>query len=371
MGPMSSAESRFRADHVGSLLRPQALLEARAAYASGGLGEADLARQEDQAILEAIELQRQIGLDVYTDGEFRRGTWLGDMAEAVEGFEPASIMLHWYSAGGEATEASTSHIVGAPLRSRRRLTGHESPILKEHAPGPFKMTMPSPSVFQISSYASGTTDNVYPTRWDLLQAIVPIVRDEVRALVADGATYIQLDDPFLAMYLDETGRARLEKLGVDLDRSLEEGIRSNNASLTERGDVSTGFHICRGNSKSRWYASGGYDAVAEKVFGQLEVDRFLLEYDDERSGGFEPLRFVPSGKTVVLGLISTKTPDIEDQDVLRRRIDEAAKYVPLDNLALSPQCGFASVAAGNAISADVQKRKLELLVETARKVWSA
>ncbi len=363
-GPMGPASSRFRADHVGSLLRPQALLDACAALS----GE-DLSPQEDRAILDVFELQKRVGLDVYTDGEFRRATWLGDMAEAVDGFELASLILHWYGPEGETTEPSTSHVVGAPLRPRRRLTGHESAFLRQHAPGPWKMTMPAPSVFQISSYMPGTTDKVYATRWDLLEAIVPIVRDEVKALVSDGAAYIQLDDAFLGMYLDESGRQALHQRGVDLERSLEEGIRANNASLAERGSATTGFHICRGNSKSRWFSSGGYDAVAEKVFSELQVDRFLLEYDDERSGGFEPLRFVSPGKMVVLGLISTKTSEIEDQDQLRRRIDAAAKYVPLDNLALSPQCGFASVAAGNAISADVQQRKLELLVDTARKVW--
>ncbi|MFI5265993.1 MAG: 5-methyltetrahydropteroyltriglutamate--homocysteine S-methyltransferase [Chloroflexota bacterium] len=365
------SQPAYRADHVGSLLRPQTLLDARAAHAAGNLSAEDLGKREDEAILEVLALQKQLGLDVVTDGEYRRGTWLGDMAEAVEGFQPASVMLEWHGPGGGA-EASTSHIAGAKLRQRRRLTAHESGFLKGHAPAPYKMTMPAPSVFQLSSYQAGVTDKVYPTRWDLLEEVSAIVRDEVQALVSDGASYVQFDDAFMAFYLDQGGRQRLHERGIDLEQSLQQGIRANNKSLAgaDRGRVTIGFHICRGNSKSRWFAEGGYDAIAEQVFGTLDVDRFLLEYDDPaRTGGFEPLRVVPRGKTVVLGLISTKLAALESQDELRRRIDEAAKHVPLENLALSPQCGFASVAAGNAISLDDQRRKLELLVETARKVW--
>jgi 5-methyltetrahydropteroyltriglutamate--homocysteine methyltransferase len=198
------------------------------------------------------------------------------------------------------------------------------------------------------------------------------VKREVTQLVEDGAAYVQLDDAFLGFYVDPGARELLKGRGVDLEQSLQQGIRANNESLAgvDRNKVTIGFHICRGNSKSRWFAEGAYDAIAEHVFGTLDVDRFLLEYDDPgRTGGFEPLRFVPPGKTVVLGLISTKVPELESHDDLRRRIDEAAKHVPLENLALSPQCGFASVAGGNVISHDDQRRKLELLVETARKVW--
>jgi methionine synthase II (cobalamin-independent) len=361
----------FRADHVGSLLRPSALLEARAAHASGSLPADDLRRSEDEAIAAVLAMQKQVGLDVVTDGEYRRGTWLGDMAEAVEGFQPASVMLQWHGPGG-GSEASTSHIAGAKLNQRRRLTAHESGYLRDHAGAPYKMTMPAPSVFQISSWQAGVTDAAYPTRQDLLADVSGIVRREVEALVQDGAAYIQLDDAFMAFYLDPAGRQRLQERGLDLARSLEQGIAANNAALAgaDRSKVTLGFHVCRGNSKSRWFAEGAYDAIAEQVFGTLDVDRFLLEYDDPaRTGGFEPLRFVPAGKTVVLGLISTKLPALESQDELRRRIDEAAKHLPLERLALSPQCGFASVAAGNAISADDQRRKLELLVDTARKVW--
>jgi 5-methyltetrahydropteroyltriglutamate--homocysteine methyltransferase len=357
----------LRADHVGSLLRPAALLRARA---EGKLSIDQLREAEDRAILAALEMQRQAGLQIFTDGEFRRGTWLGDMAEAVEGFIPASVSLEWHGPGG-GSEPSTSHVVGAKLRQSRRLTGHEASFMKEHAPGPFKMTMPAPSVFMLSSWRAGTTDAVYPTREDLLRDVSAIVHGEVEALIADGCSYIQLDDAFMSWYVDPRLRERLRSSGLDPDEGLRQGIAANNASLAgiTRDGVTIGLHICRGNSKSRWFAEGGYEAIAEPLFSLSDVDRFLLEYDDERSGGFAPLRFLPRGKTAVLGLVSTKVARLESQDELRRRIDEAAQYAPLEQLALSPQCGFASVAAGNAISEDDQRRKLELVVEVARNVW--
>jgi 5-methyltetrahydropteroyltriglutamate--homocysteine methyltransferase len=202
---------------------------------------------------------------------------------------------------------------------------------------------------------------------------VEIVRDEVRWLVSEGVSYIQLDAPYYSHYLDPRQRAHMQKAGLDPDRELEHAIAGDNAALQDapRAGVTLALHVCRGNSKSRWYTEGGYDAIAEKLFGSLEVDRFLLEYDTERSGGFEPLRLVPRGKSVVLGLVTTKEPKLESQNELRRRIDEAAKFVPLEHLALSPQCGFASVAAGNLLSMDEQWEKLELVVETARKVWGS
>jgi 5-methyltetrahydropteroyltriglutamate--homocysteine methyltransferase len=205
----------------------------------------------------------------------------------------------------------------------------------------------------------------------LLKDLVEIVRDDVQWLVAEGAQYIQFDAPYYSHYLDPRQRQHMKQAGLDPDKELENAIAGDNAALegVPRGSVTLALHVCRGNSRSRWYTEGAYDAIAEKLFGMLDVDRFLLEYDSERSGGFEPLRLVPRGKTVVLGLVTTKEPRLESQDELRRRIDKAAKHVPLENLALSPQCGFASVAAGNLLSIDEQWRKLELVVQTARKVW--
>src|SRR5579862_8426730 len=362
--------TNIRAEHVGSLLRPPELLQARAAHGAGNLTLEQLRAVEDRAILRVLEKQNELGLDVVTDGELRRGSWLTDMADAVEGFVSERVPLEWKGPGG-GVEGSTAHAAGAKLRKARKMTGHEVPFLKKHARAPFKVTLPAPSNFMQISYKPGITEKFYPTHADLLNDLVEIVRDEVRWLVSEGVQYIQFDAPYYSHYLDPRRQASMRQAGFDPFKELENAIAGDNAALRDvpRGGVTLALHVCRGNSKSRWYAEGGYDAIAEKLFGLLEVDRFLLEYDTERSGGFEPLRLVPRGKTVVLGLVTTKEPKLESQTELRRRIDEASKFVPLENLALSPQCGFASVAAGNLLSMDEQWKKLELVVDAARKVW--
>ena len=360
----------YRADHVGSLLRPAELLEARAAHAEGRLSLDELRRVEDRAIVEGVALQREVGLDVVTDGELRRGSWLTSMAEAVDGFVSDRIVLEWHGPGGGA-EASTAKVVGDRLRQNRRLTEHEVAFLKTRASGPFKVTIPAPSSFLIAGYKAGLTDRVYPTRADMVHELAVVVRREIAALVDEGVPYIQLDAPFYTSFVDVRVRERLRHNGVDPDAAFADSLAADTASLTgiPRENVTLAMHVCRGNSRSRWFTEGGYDPIAEKLLGTLPVDRFLLEYDTERAGDFAPLRFVPRGKMVVVGLIGTKEPRLESQDELRRRLDEASKHVPLENLALSPQCGFASVAAGNLISMDDQRRKLELVVSTARKVW--
>jgi 5-methyltetrahydropteroyltriglutamate--homocysteine methyltransferase len=359
----------YRAENVGSFLRPPELLQARVAYANDKSTQDELRTAEDRAILQTFEGQRRAGLPIYTDGELRRGSWLTDMADAVEGFVPDKVMLDWKGPGG-GSEGSTAQVVGAKLRKARKMTAHELPFLKKFAPGPFKITLPSPSNFMVSSYKRGITDRFYPSHADLLRDLVEIIQDEIRWLVAEGATYIQFDAPYYSHYLDPKQRDHMRAMGLDPDEQFEKSIAGDNAALSQipRG-VRRACHICRGNSRSRWYTEGGYDAIAEKLFGLLDVDTFLLEYDSDRSGGFEPLRLVPRGKTVVLGLVTTKEPKLESQDDLRRRIDEAARFVPLENLAISTQCGFASVAAGNLLSIDDQWRKLALVVDTARKVW--
>ena len=362
----------FRAEHVGSLLRPRDVLKARADHAGGSLSLNELRAAEDRAILAVLEKQRVLGLDVVTDGELRRGSWLTDMADAVEGFVSDRVPLEWKGPGG-GVEGSTAHAAGAKLRKVRKMTGHEVPFLKKNAQVPFKVTLPAPSNFMQISYKTGITEKFYPTHAELLQDLVQIVRDDVQWLISEGVPYIQFDAPYYSHYLDPQGQTRMRQAGQDPEKELEAAIAGDNAALrgAARDGVTLALHVCRGNNKSRWYAEGGYDAIAEKLFGSLEVDRFLLEYDSERSGGFEPLRLVPRGKTVVLGLVTTKEPQLESQTELRRRIDEASKFVPLENLALSPQCGFASVADGNLLSAEEQWKKLELVVDTARKVWGA
>ena len=362
--------AHYRAEHIGSLLRPPELLKARAAHAAGELPLEQLRAAEDRAILQALEKQTQLELHVVTDGEMRRGSWLTDMADAVDGFVSDRVPLEWKGPGG-GVEGSTAHAAGAKLRKQRKMTGHEVPFLKKNARVPFKVTLPAPSNFMLASYKTGITDKFYPTHADLLEELVEIVRDDVQWLVSEGVRYIQFDAPYYSHYLDPQQQARMRQAGLHPDKELENAIAGDNAAIRDvpRGSLTLALHVCRGNNRSRWYAEGGYDAIAEKLFGLLQVDRFLLEYDTERSGGFEPLRLVPRGKSVVLGLITTKEPRLESQDELRRRIDEAARFVPLENLALSPQCGFASVAAGNLLSADEQWKKLELVVDTGRKVW--
>lgn len=361
---------RYRAENVGSLLRPRELLQARTDHAIGKLRAEKLHAIEDAAILMTLEGQRKAGLPIFTDGELRRGSWLTDMADAVEGFVGDKVIMHWKGPGG-GDEGSTAKVVGGKLRKTRKLTGHELPFMKKHSPGPFKITLPSPSNFMIASYKPGVSDKFYGTHADLLKELVDFTRDEVQWLVNEGVTYIQFDAPYYSHYLDPAQREHMRASGLDPDQEFDRSIAGDNAVLKEiPGDrVTTSTHVCRGNSRSRWYTEGGYEAIAERLFGQLDVDTFLLEYDTDRAGGFEPLRLVPRGKSVVLGLITTKQPQLESQDALRWRIDEASQYIPLENLAISTQCGFASVAAGNLLSLDDQWRKLDLVVDTARKVW--
>ncbi len=361
----------YRADQVGSLLRPAEVLEARAAYAQGRIELARLREVEDQAILDALEMQRQVGIDIFTDGEMRRDAWMSNLAVAVDGFIDEHQIRHWHTLDGSLEdEPSRAKIAAAKLRQVRRLTAHDVSFLQQHAPGPFKITMPSPVTISYSGYKAGVTDKVYPTRAQFLEDLVAIMQGELQVLAQEGVSYIQLDEGFSG-YVGEEWGSQLQRTGLEATKTLEADIAAENAcyDALPRDRVVLAIHICRGNSKSRWGRRGGYDWLAEQVFSSLHVDRFLLEYDSERAGGFAPLRFVPKGKTVVLGLVTTKHGQLEQQAELIRRIDEASKYLPLDQLALSPQCGFASVSEGNLLSMDDQRRKLELVANTARQVW--
>ena len=362
----------YRADQVGSLPRPAELLAARAAYEDGRLSADGLRAAEDRAILDALAMQREVGLDVFTDGELRRRSWLSDMAEAVEGFVGHRSVLYWRGPGG-GPEHTTARLVGGTLRPTRHLTAHELPFLQQHAPGPIKMTIPAPSNFMVVGYKEGVSDRAYPTRARFAQAIAAIVRDEIRWLIDAGVPYIQLDAPFYSVWVDADSRARMRQAGTDPDESLAEAVAADKLCLQGMAHPETtlAMHVCRGNSRGRWIAEGGYEPIAEPLFGALPLDAWLLEYDTERAGGFEPLRHVRPNAAVVLGQVTTKEPALESRDGLRRRIDEASRYLPLERLALSPQCGFASVAAGNAITQDDQRRKLELVVETVRAVWGS
>jgi 5-methyltetrahydropteroyltriglutamate--homocysteine methyltransferase len=380
--------SNYRADQVGSFLRSQELKDARSAQQQDRLSLEQLRAIEDREILRVLQMQRDVGIDILSDGEYRRGGWASDFQEAVDGYVPGEppVVMTWHAsnstaptleapppAGAAGAGLGNTRVIGDRLRSKRRLTEHETAFLNQHARGAFKMTMPAATYVVSRGYKPGVTDTVYASRADVLQDAARIIAAELQALVADGVPYVQLDNPHYPDYISEERRAQWRSLGVDSDQALREDIAADNASIAglDRSRVSVGMHLCRGNGPlGRWHTEGGYERIAEQVFGGIDVDRFLLEYDSQRAGGFEPLRFVPRGKLVVLGLITTKSGELESQDLLLRRIDEASKYVPIEDLALSPQCGFASTLVGNPLSWDEQRRKLELVVETARKVWS-
>jgi 5-methyltetrahydropteroyltriglutamate--homocysteine methyltransferase len=360
---------QYRADHVGSLLRPTELLQAR----SEGTDPGHLREIEDRHILRVLSKQQELGLDVFTDGELRRRNFMSDLMDAVEGFDEGdAVARSWRAATASKGPSSVPGVAVAKLRQVRRLTAHELPFLRRHSSGPIKMTLPTANQFPAIAYKHGVTDRAYPNHSALLWDIVPIIKAEVQALIEEGVRYIQIDAPRYSYYVDRKWRDYIRaEMGLEPDAALDEAVRADNACLegARRDGVILAMHLCRGNNRSQWYAEGGYDPIAEKLFGTLQVDRFLLEYDDERSGTFEPLRFVPRGKTVVLGLISSKRPQLESKRDLIQRIEQAAEYVPLENLALSPQCGFASVMEGNLLSEDDQWAKLRLVAETARQVW--
>ena len=360
----------LRADHIGSLLRPPDLLQARHNSASAE----KLHALEDQHIKRVLAKQKELGFEIFTDGELRRRNFMSDFTDAVEGFDFGDAVTRNWKAGdkGAAPVSGVTGIVIKKLRQVRPLTGHELPFMKANSPGDIKMTLPSATQFPAISFKRGATDSVYKDHSELLWAVVDIMKSDLAKLSGEGVKYIQIDAPRYSYYMDPKWREWIRtEIGTDPDAALDEAIKADNACFraARRPGVTLAIHLCRGNNRSHWYAEGGYDAIAEKMFGTLEVDRFLLEYDDERSGTFEPLRFVPKGKTVVLGLISSKVPQMEDPNVLARRIDEASKFVPMENLALSPQCGFASTAEGNLITEDRQWAKLKLVVDTARRIW--
>ena len=359
-----------KADHIGSFLRPAELLQARKS-----VRPEELRKLEDEHILRVLEKQKELGFEIATDGEFRRRNFMSDFTDSVEGFDLADAVGRSWQSGrsASAVNISVTGIVTSKLRQVRPLTGHELPYLKAHSPLPIKMTLPSATQFPAISFKRGITERAYKDHSALLWDIVEIMKKDLKNLAVDGVKYIQIDAPRYSYYMDPKWREWIKtELSVDPDVALDEAIRADNGCLqaARHDGVLLGIHLCRGNNRSHWYAEGGYDAIAEKLFGTLEVDRFLLEYDDERSGTFAPLRFVPKGKTVVLGLVSSKVSRMEDPKELMKRIDEASHYVPLENLALSPQCGFASTAEGNLLTEDQQWAKLKLVVDTARHVWN-
>jgi methionine synthase II (cobalamin-independent) len=367
----------LRAEHVGSLLRPPELLEARAAHEAGLATASELEAAEDAAILRALELQREVGLEVFSDGEYRRSWFACNLPDSVSGLvpNPERAEFVWEGAGSELAVAETVQvglgltIAGAPIRQVRRLAAHESTFLRDHAPGPYKVALTGAVQHARSWFRPGGSHG-YPTIVDMVEDLVEIMRGEIRALADDGVSYFQLDS---LLYVLDLPRPEGNRLSPEFDGDfLDLMIEADNTCLEEAraAGMTAGLHMCRGNNRSSWHAVGiPYEAMAERAFGSLEADRLLLEYDTDRAGGFEPLRFVREGTTVVLGLISSKVPELESRNTLLRRIDEASRYVPIERLALSPQCGFASTAPGNLVTWDDQRRKLELTVSVAHDVW--
>jgi 5-methyltetrahydropteroyltriglutamate--homocysteine methyltransferase len=368
--------SNLRADHIGSLLRPPQLLQAWGQLFAGQLSPDALDDIENRAIDTALEGQQRSGIDVYTDGEFRRIVYLTSLNQAVDGFEMTGggERLEWHATGREVPKEMVEFelpIVVRKLTLKSRVAGHESEYMRAHSPGQFKITIPSPMHFIYGGWKAGITDSAYPTPFDLLQDITRILADEAGQLAREGVTYVQLDAPTYTQFLDPSWESFFARHGFSRDQLLREAMAADNAILdaAHGGGAVTGIHLCRGNGMGAWLATGGYDPIAEQLFS-LHADRFLLEYDTERAGTFEPLRLVPADRAVVLGLVSTKESALESEDELRRRIDEASAYVPMERLALSPQCGFASDMRGNPISEADQWRKLELVATVADKAWS-
>ncbi len=364
-----------RAEHVGSLLRPRELIEAREAHASGDLDAAAFKRVEDDAVREAVTMQSALGFPVVTDGELRRESFQSDLCAAVDGFEGVTIDAwlwgDWHSddVGDVRTERPAGLAVVAPLRPRRTVAAEEFTFLRGLTAAWTKVTLPSPSLMA-NLWDPDRSRDAYPSLDDFLADVLEILSDTVRELARLGCTYVQIDAPHYPLLIDPVWRAFYASRGWTADRWIGYGLELDNTLISTAPAVTFGFHLCRGNQGSRWLVAGGYDAIAEQVFSGIRAHRLLLEYDDERSGGFDPLRFVRDGATVVLGLVTTKTPRRETVEGLAGRVRQAARVIPMDRLAVGTQCGFSTSVIGNAITPDDQRRKLATLVHAAEAIWA-
>jgi len=376
--------AKIRTDVIGSLLRPARLKEAYGECDQGKISAEELGRIEDEAIRTAVKLQEQIGLDVITDGEFRRLNFQDSFAASVSGFDARRVDLafveslvregkplqRWdpYHIAGQGAAVLQRRPVSQKLRLARNLPLEEYRFVSALTQKPAKVTLVGPDrITQRFDYQN--SKSIYWSVDDFVADVVRIEREMIRGLVDAGCRYVQIDAPSYTAYVDGPSLQEMRDRGEDPIKNLTRSINADNEILRLFDGVTFGIHLCRGNQRSMWHREGSYDAIAEKIFNELHHDRFLLEYDSPRAGTFEPLRFVPKNKTVVLGLVSTKVAELETVDDLKQRIERASKYIPLEQLAISPQCGFASDVVGNLISEDDQIRKLEAVVETARQVW--
>jgi 5-methyltetrahydropteroyltriglutamate--homocysteine methyltransferase len=363
----------FRADHVGSLLRPQQLLRAREEFAEGRISAAELREVEDTSIRDVVRMQEDVGLRSATDGEFRRASWHMDFIYRLGGIDRASenVTVQFHNDEGDIEFTSAALQVKENVTLEETIFGDDFRFLQSTVETVTpKLSIPSPSMVHYRGGRAAIDEDVYPDLEEFWVDLTNAYAEEVRRLGELGCTYLQFDDTSLAYLNDPRQREYIATLGGDAEHQHETYVRNINRALRGRPEgMTVTTHMCRGNFRSSWAAEGGYDFVAEVLFGELEVDGFFLEYDDARSGGFEPLRLVPEDKVVVLGLVTTKRGELENKDTLKRRIEEASQFVDVDRICLSPQCGFSSTVEGNTLDYDQQVAKLRLLVETAEEVW--
>jgi 5-methyltetrahydropteroyltriglutamate--homocysteine methyltransferase len=365
----SSPGPPFRADHVGSLLRPPELKEAHRAWIENRLSDGELRAIQDHAIHDAVALQEEAGLEAVTDGEFRRASYWSRFVDQVAGMTVERARFSFRDEAGHEQAFMAPHVAGR-LRRRGPISGDELDFLQRITRRTPKVTLPSPPTMHFWRGAAGVDARAYPDVEAFFADLVAVYREEIADLAARGARYLQLDEVPLAMLCDPEVRDRLAAEGEDPDRLVDRYLRLIREALAGAPPGLTfAMHLCRGNYKGRFLSEGGYEPIAERLFGEIPVDAFLLEFDTSRAGGFAPLRFVPAGKRAMLGLVSTKTPRLESADELARLIDRAAVVAPLERLGLCPQCGFASTVGGNPVTVDDERRKLALVVEVARRVW--
>ena len=363
----------FRADHVGSLLRPKKLLEARASWKGGKLTFEALQNIEDEAIREVVKLQENVGLKAITDGEFRRENWWIDFISQIEGIvisEP-DVSSEFKTDGGKGSGYIPKVVkTVSKITHNRSILDRDFETLLKHTKETPKVTIPSPTRIHFHGGRAAVDLETYPDLNKFWSDIARFYQDEIAALEQKGCRYIQIDDPVLTYFLDDRMRNNLQDIGENPDTLINTyATLLNDCIKNRRDDTYLTMHLCRGNALSSWIVSGGYAGLANSIFPNIDVDSFFLEYDDERSGDFAPLDLMPNGKKVVLGLVTSKRGQLETADSIKRRIEEASKIIPLENLALSPQCGFASVDVGNLITLDDQMSKLELVVKTAETIW--
>jgi 5-methyltetrahydropteroyltriglutamate--homocysteine methyltransferase len=360
----------FRADHVGSFLRPKYLLEAREKKAKGEIGAAELRKVEDQAIAEIVKFQEDTGLQSVTDGEFRRTYFHIDFLEQIGGVKTDIPVMIRKPDGTEELAPPVMRVIDK-VRHVKDIQLADFEYLKSRTKRTAKVTIPSPTMLHFRGGRAGISKQHYPElEPDFYEDVAKAYGEELASLSRAGCTYVQMDDTNLAYLCDEKMRAAAQARGDDPNELPHRYAKFINRVVAKKpAGMTLAMHLCRGNFQSTWAAQGGYEPVAEALLSEMDLDAYFLEYDDQRSGDFKPLRFLPKGKTVVLGLVTTKLDKLEKKDDLKRRIDEAAKFVPLEQLALSPQCGFSSTVHGNRIAVEAQRTKLRLVIETAEEVW--